>query len=82
MSVEVTTLDEFAAFRDRVLVVAEKIREMGYGTQAAIAFDCRLNQSRISNVLRARVVDIECIDRIEAWLKMQAIEQAREAITA
>jgi hypothetical protein len=67
------SLEEFANFRDRVHAAREVIQKIGYGAQAQIAFDTRMNASRISNVLRCKAVDDECLERIEAWVRMQSV---------
>lgn len=77
MSLPITSLEEFEDFRNRVLAVQEVISAMGYGTQARIGYDCKLNASRISNTLRCKTLDLECLIRIEAWIAVQpSIESA------
>lgn len=69
----IVTMEEFAEFRERVLAVREIVQPFGYGVQAQIAYDTRMNASRISATIRCKAIDEECLARIEAWAKIQTI---------
>ena len=53
-SSEVVTVEEFSAFRDRVLALRVVFDNLPRGSQQEAAYDCRIAPTRVSGVLNAR----------------------------
>jgi hypothetical protein len=58
---------DVAAYAIRVERVARKFNTIGWGSRQAAAFDLRIHQSRVSQILRQADYDPDTLDRLDAW---------------
>ncbi len=70
-SEEIVTLEEFAAFRDRVVKVRAQMESLGRGAQQRASYACKVSASRISGVLNARYYDLPALEELELWAEAQ-----------
>jgi hypothetical protein len=64
---QVVSVEDFAAFRERVLRVRSVFNELPRGSQQTAAYDCRIAPARVSGVLNGRYYDIPALEALERW---------------
>lgn len=62
---------ELGAYMRRVEVVREAFNRLGRGAQQSASFDIRVAPSRVSSVVRGRVIDERILGELEGWLADQ-----------
>lgn len=71
VATSVVSVEEFTAFRERVLEVKRQLEVYGRGVQQRVAYETHMGPSRISGMLNCRFYDLDALERVESWLKLQ-----------
>ena len=66
---DIISVEEFSAYRDRVIKAREEFILRGRGSRNACSFDIRIHASRIRGILTAKQYDLPLLEKVEEWLE-------------
>lgn len=67
---QVLSTEDFAAFRERVLVIRNVFNQLPRGSQQQAAYDSRIAPARVSGVLNGRYYDLPALEALERWTEL------------
>lgn len=65
--ITVPSPSQAAAYMERLAVVNDKFKQLGYGARQDAAFDLRISPSRLSGVLNYREPNEDILTQLEGW---------------